>query len=51
MGDGQPLVAGLGRLADLNLADRDPHPAVEFLFHGHPSIDRRLAALGEREEQ
>ncbi len=49
MGSGKALASGLERLADLNLADRDPHPAVEFLFHGHPSIKRRVAALGERE--
>lgn len=39
------LRASLERLAELNLTDRDPHPLVEFLFHGHPSIKRRLAAL------
>ena len=39
------LRASLERLAELNLADRDPHPVVEFLFHSHPSIKRRLAAL------
>lgn len=45
MGEGRPLAAALDRLADLNLGDRDPHPAVEFLFHSHPSITRRMAAL------
>jgi STE24 endopeptidase len=45
MGESQALAAGLERLADLNLADRAPHPLVEFLFHSHPSINRRLAAL------
>ncbi|UCH61622.1 MAG: M48 family metallopeptidase [Fidelibacterota bacterium] len=44
-GPSAALRAGLERLAELNLADRDPHPVVEFLFHGHPSIKRRLAAL------
>ncbi len=43
--EGDSLATALNRLAELNLADRDPHPAVEFLFHGHPSIKRRLAAL------
>jgi len=47
--EGDSMAAALERLAELNLADRDPHPVVEFLFHGHPSIKRRLAALGERE--
>ncbi len=44
-GPSAALRAGLERLAELNLADRDPHPVVELLFHGHPSIKRRLAAL------
>lgn len=44
-GPSAALRASLERLAELNLADRDPHPVVEFLFHGHPSINRRLAAL------
>ncbi|MEE9465625.1 MAG: M48 family metalloprotease, partial [Candidatus Neomarinimicrobiota bacterium] len=48
MGDGAPLASGLERLADLNLADRDPHTAVEFLFHGHPSIKKRVEALGNK---
>ncbi len=42
---GLPVTTALDRLAELNLADRDPHPVVEFLFHSHPSIKRRLAAL------
>ncbi len=46
MAGGEALASGLERLADLNLADRNPHPVVEFLFHGHPSIKRRVEALG-----
>ena len=44
--EGDSLATALERLAELNLADREPHPVVEFLFHSHPSIKRRLAALG-----
>jgi STE24 endopeptidase len=36
------FVAGLERLAALNLAERRPHPLIEFVFHSHPSIDRRI---------
>ncbi len=49
MGDGAALATGLERLADLNLADRDPHPVVEFLFHGHPSIKRRKKRLSHQD--
>ncbi|UCD37100.1 MAG: M48 family metallopeptidase [Fidelibacterota bacterium] len=45
LGKSSALAEGLERLAELNLADRDPHPVVEFLFHSHPSIRRRLATL------
>ncbi len=45
LGEGNALADALDRLAELNLADQDPHPVVEFLFHSHPSIKRRLAAL------
>lgn len=34
--------AALRRLASMNLADPDPHPLVEFLFYGHPSISKRV---------
>jgi STE24 endopeptidase len=39
-----PLVfaSGLERLASLNLAERRPHPWVEFIFHSHPSIENRI---------
>ena len=39
-----PLVfaSSLERLATLNLADRRPHPWIEFVFHSHPSIEKRI---------
>ena len=30
------------RLADQNLADIEPSPIIEFLFHDHPAISKRL---------
>ncbi len=41
---GQPGVfaSALERLAKLNLAERKPHPWVEFIFYSHPSIGRRI---------
>jgi Zn-dependent protease with chaperone function len=26
----------------MNIADPNPHPLVEFLFHSHPSISKRI---------
>jgi STE24 endopeptidase len=37
------FVSSMEKLAALNLAERQPHPWIEFLFHSHPSIDRRIA--------
>jgi len=38
------FISAMRRLAVQNLADTEPSPVVEFLFHGHPSISRRIAA-------
>jgi STE24 endopeptidase len=43
IGDPRAFVAAMERLADLNLAERDPHPVKEFLLYSHPSIARRVA--------
>lgn len=32
----------MARLANQNLSDIEPSPIVEFLFHSHPSISKRL---------
>jgi STE24 endopeptidase len=38
------FVSGMEKLAALNLAERQPHPWIEFLFHSHPSIEKRIAS-------
>jgi STE24 endopeptidase len=42
---GEPwaFISAMERLADLNLAERDPHFLKELLLYSHPSIDRRVA--------
>lgn len=35
------------RLADQNLAEIEPAPIIEFLFHSHPSIKKRLEHADE----
>jgi Zn-dependent protease with chaperone function len=42
--DAAAFVTAMERLADLNLAERRPHPVKEWLFATHPSIERRVAA-------
>ena len=45
MEESETLISGLNKLADQNLADRTPHPLVEFLFYSHPSIEKRISRL------
>lgn len=40
----QPFVSSMNKLADQNLAERTPSPWVEFFFHSHPAISKRIAA-------
>ena len=41
-GRADAFISGMKKLGEVNLADTDPHPVIEFLFHGHPSISRRI---------
>ncbi len=36
------FISMMKKLAEQNLADVSPHPIVEFLFYGHPSIEKRM---------
>ncbi len=38
------FISTMNKLAEMNLADRTPHPIVEFLFYSHPSIEKRIRA-------
>jgi len=39
-----PFITSMQKLADQNLAEREPSKFVEWLFHSHPSIGKRVAA-------
>ncbi len=39
-----PFITAMNKLADQNLAERSPSKFVEWFFHSHPSISRRLEA-------
>lgn len=36
------FISAMDKLAEQNMARRRPNPIVEFVFHSHPSIDRRI---------
>jgi STE24 endopeptidase len=39
-----PFISSMNKLADQNLAERSPSKWVEWFFHSHPAISRRVAA-------
>lgn len=39
-----PFISSMQKLADQNLAEREPSKVIEWLFHSHPSISKRVAA-------
>jgi STE24 endopeptidase len=43
--DAESFLNSLKKLSNLNLADPEPHPLVEFLFYSHPSINHRILKL------
>jgi STE24 endopeptidase len=40
----QPFISSMNKLAEQNLAERTPSTLVEWFFHSHPAISRRVAA-------
>ncbi len=40
----QPFVTAMNKLADQNLAERNPPRWIVLLFHSHPPVGRRIAA-------
>ncbi|HXG38661.1 MAG TPA: M48 family metallopeptidase [Bacteroidota bacterium] len=43
----QAFTNALQKLAKVNLADPSPHPVIEFMFHSHPSIEKRVRFVQE----
>jgi len=43
--NGEAFAQALRKLAKINLAETSPPAIVEFLFHSHPSIDKRIRAI------
>jgi len=41
------FVSSMLKLKDINLADWDPNPVVEFFFYSHPSIKKRITMADE----
>lgn len=41
--DREAFISAMEKLADQNLADKQPNKIIEFLFHSHPSLEKRIA--------
>ena len=41
--DKAAFISSMEKLAEINLGERRPPAWIEFIFHSHPSIDRRIA--------
>lgn len=39
-----PFITSMNKLADQNMAEREPSRFVEWFFHSHPAISKRIAA-------
>jgi STE24 endopeptidase len=44
IGSVEPFISSMNKLAQQNLAEKSPAKWVEWLFHSHPPISRRIAA-------
>lgn len=40
--DREAFISSMEKLADQNLAEKTPNKVIEFLFHSHPSIAKRI---------
>lgn len=40
--DKQSFITAMEKLADQNLADKSPNKIIEFFFHSHPSLEKRI---------
>jgi STE24 endopeptidase len=41
-GKADDFITTLNKLTEQNLADKEPHPLIEWFFYSHPSIGRRV---------
>ena len=44
IGDINPFISSMNKLAEQNLAEKTPSKFVEWFFHSHPAISRRVEA-------
>ena len=40
--DKDAFISSMKKLSEINLADPDPHPVIEFIFYDHPAIAKRI---------
>ena len=40
--DRESFISAMEKLAEQNMADKTPNRLIEFLFHSHPSLEKRI---------
>ncbi|MBZ5543349.1 MAG: M48 family metallopeptidase [Acidobacteriia bacterium] len=45
--DRSAFISSMEKLAELNLAETQPPAWIEFIFHSHPSLEKRIASARE----
>jgi STE24 endopeptidase len=46
--DALAFVSSMEKLADINLANKNPNKIIEFLFYSHPSVEERIKLAADR---
>ena len=47
----EPFISAMNKLAEQNLAERSPSRLVEWFFHSHPPVSKRIAAARSWQEK
>lgn len=49
--DKNAFISAMEKLAEQNLADKEPNKIIEFLFHSHPSLQKRIEFASNYKKQ
>ena len=47
--DGESLISGLKKISVKSLSNLTPHPLYEWVYYSHPSLLKRIRAIGQIE--
>jgi STE24 endopeptidase len=44
----EAFISTMTKLSEMNLADKNPNPIIEFLFYSHPSTNKRINRIKDK---